>query len=346
MAIVLTNPSQVILRNSELVENKNVLVINYEDDQLPKTLLKTAAKVTGLALDYHHHLTMSDDTSQNLSLFFGHCLPNEMLFDTAIIYYPKAKALAAYLINLAGQHLKPGGQLLVVGENKGGIRSLVKQVPHYFDAPFKQDNARHCLLYQTELKEQAPKIELNDWVSQYQLKTPQGEVTICNLVGVFSEKKLDEGTKLLLSNLPTMQGRVLDFGCGAGVIAAALLKAQPQLQVECVDINAMAIASCELTLKANDFNGLTYPSDGLAQTKGSFNGIISNPPFHDGLKSTTDIAKNFVSDSVKKLKRAGVWHIVANRHLPYSDTIDTYFGQVNVTAENNKYKVYSNIFNK
>jgi len=343
---VLTNPSQLILRNSDLFTDQNVLVLNYEGDLLPKQLLESAKKVTALSLDYHHHLIMSPYAEQNLALHFGHMLPNEEQFDTVIIYYPKAKALASYLLNLAGVHLQHNGQLIVVGENKGGIRSIVKQVPDYFDNPFKQDSARHCLLYVTQLIEKAPQINLSDWVRNYQLETPQGEITICNLVGVFSEKRLDEGTKLLLSHLPKMSGRVLDFGCGAGVIAAALLKAQPKLQIECVDINAMAIESCKLTLAANNFTADTYPSDGLTQTKGRFNGIISNPPFHDGLRSTTDIAKNFVKDSVQKLENGGVWHIVANRHLPYSDSISTHFKQVNVSAENNKYKVYSNKISK
>lgn len=339
---MLTNPSQVILRNSDLLVNHNVLVLNYEDDHLPKALLEVTSKVTALALDYHHHLTMAADFSQDVSLFFGHQLPHDELFDTVIIYYPKAKALAAYLINLAGRHLKPEGQLLVVGENKGGVRSLVKQAPNYFSSPFKQDNARHCLLFSCELLTTAPKIVMSDWVSSYQLETPQGDITVCNAVGVFSEKRLDEGTKLLLSNLPRLRGKVLDFGCGAGVIAVALLKAQPELTLECVDINAMALLSCELTLKANNFNALTYPSDGLSQTNGQFDGIISNPPFHDGLKSTTDIARDFVSDSVQKLKKNGTWQIVANRHLPYSDIIATHFGEVSVIAENNRYKIYSN----
>lgn len=114
---------------------------------------------------------------------------------------------------------------------------------------------------------------------------------------------------------------MVDFGCGAGIIAAALLKAQPELKVECVDINAMALKSCELTLAANHFIAKTYASDGLSQTQGRFDGIISNPPFHDGLQSTTEIAKKFVQDSVQKLAKGGCWHIVANRHLPYSDTI-------------------------
>ncbi|MCH1929601.1 methyltransferase [Shewanella sp. A25] len=337
---MLTNPSQIIVRNQDNLSQQRVLVLNHEADSLPKALLDVAESVDALALDYHHYLQLEPQTNSKLRCYFGHQLPHDDKYDTVIVYFPKAKPLAPYLFNLAAKHLVADGQLLVVGENKGGIKSLVKLLPDYFSTAVKLDNARHCLLYGSNLIGDAPAIQLSDWTSQYQLATPQGEVTICNLVGVFSEKRLDEGTELLLSHLPTLSGRVLDFGCGAGVITAALLKAQPSLSLECVDINAMALASCELTLAANGMTAKVYPSDGLAQTTGNFNGIISNPPFHDGLASTTGIAQRFVADSAKQLQHNGIWQIVANRHLPYSDTIAAEFGQLTVPAENNKYKLY------
>ncbi|MGL5358812.1 MAG: methyltransferase [Shewanella sp.] len=340
---MLTNPSQVILRNQAGLSQQRVLVLNHEADLLPKALLDVAASVDALALDYHHHLQLVPQAGPRLKCYFGHTLPeqdSQAKYDTVIIYFPKAKNLAPYLFNLAANHLQPNGQLLVVGENKGGIKSLVKLLPDYFAPGVKRDNARHCLLFTSQLERAAPTFHLKDWLSQYQLETPQGEITICNLVGVFSEKRLDLGTELLLSHLPTFSGRVLDFGCGAGVIAAALLKAQPSLALECVDINAMALASCELTLAANGMTAKVYPSDGLTQTQGQFNGIISNPPFHDGLASTTSIAQRFVEDSAKQLKHNGIWQIVANRHLPYSDMIAAQFGQLQVPADNNKYKLY------
>ncbi|WOT05591.1 class I SAM-dependent methyltransferase [Shewanella youngdeokensis] len=340
---MLTNASQAILRNIDLITNQSVLVLNYEGDTLPKALLDTAATVSALALDFHHHLIMQPHACSKLKLYFGHQLPNEDSFDSVIVYFPKSKALAPYLFNLAAKHLKPQGQLIVVGENKSGIKSLPKQLPDYFDAAFKADNARHCIVYTSELNQTAPAIKLQDWCSQYPLQTPQGEITICNMVGVFSEKRLDEGTKLLLDNLPTMRGKVLDFGCGAGVITAALLKAQPQLKMACVDINAMALLSCELTLKANNLNAEVFASDGLAQTTHQYDGIISNPPFHDGFASTTDITTEFVANSKERLTKGGLFHIVANRHLPYSECIAEHFGSVNVSAENNRYKIYSNI---
>jgi len=337
---VLTNPSQVIIRNQETLSQHKVLVLNHEADSLPKALLDVAQSVDALALDYHHYLQLAPQANAKLRCYFGHQLPHQDKYDTVIVYFPKAKPLAPYLFNLAAQHLVPNGQLLVVGENKGGVKSLVKLLPKYFATGVKLDNARHCLLFGSSLIDTAPEIKLSDWTSQYQLATPQGNITICNLVGVFSEKHLDQGTELLLSHLPTLSGRVLDFGCGAGVIAAALLKAQPTLSLECIDISAMALASCELTLAANGMRAKVYPSDGLAQTSGKFDGIISNPPFHDGLASTTHIAQRFVADSAKQLQSKGIWQIVANRHLPYSDTIAAEFGQLTVPAENNKYKLY------
>ncbi|QIR13595.1 methyltransferase [Shewanella aestuarii] len=340
---MLTNPSQVVLRNSDQFANLDVLVLNYEADHLALQCLDTAKSVTALALDYNHHLTLSPLAATKLDCYFGHKLPNELeqqQFDCVIVFFPKAKPLAQYLLTLAANHLVDEGLLLVVGENKGGVKSLPKLLPEFFSPAVKIDNARHCLLYRAFLLQPPKKLVLEDWYSQYQINTPQGEITICNLVGVFSEKKLDLGTELLLSHLPTLQGRVLDFGCGAGVITAALLKQYPSLKMECIDINAMALASCELTLAANHQQAKVYPSDGFKQISGKFDGIISNPPFHDGLDSTFAIANDFVSQSSQRLNKNGVWQIVANRHLPYADNIANAFGKVNVPAENNKYKLY------
>jgi 16S rRNA (guanine1207-N2)-methyltransferase len=341
---VLSNSSQVILRNSDLFQHQNVLILNYEADTLGLSLLAHAKSVTALALDFNHHLQLSAKEHSNLTCFFGHKLPNAFEgtnFDSVIVFFPKAKSLAPYLFELAANHLNIDGQLIIVGDNKGGIKSVAKLLPDCFSAPVKRDNARHCLLYSCQLERQGRDFKLENWLSQYSLDTPQGEISICNLVGVFSEKHLDLGTELLLSHLPKLNGRVLDFGCGAGVITVALLKAMPELTLECVDINAMALASCELTLQANQLQAKVYPSDGLLHVTGTFDGIISNPPFHDGLTSTTDIATQFVTMSEKQLKPNGIWQIVANRHLPYASTIAQVFGAFEVPAENNKFKLYA-----
>ncbi|RYV00933.1 ribosomal RNA small subunit methyltransferase C [Shewanella sp. OPT22] len=339
---MLTNPSQLISRNQEYFKNKSVLLLNHESDQLLDELKHTAEHITSLALDYNHYLAVKHHQSEHVDCQFGHQLSGKKAFDCVVIYYPKAKPLAEYLNQLAANHLLEGGELYIVGENKGGVKSVPKQLPNYFSKANKIDNARHCLLYAAELESDAPPVKLKEWVNEYHLKTPQGEIKICNLVGVFSQKQLDKGTELLLENLAKVNGRVLDFGCGAGVITAALLKDNPELQLDCVDINAMALASCEMTMTANGFKANVYASDCYSNIEGKFDAVISNPPFHDGLKATTDIAERFVKNSADSLKKGGVFQIVANRHLPYSEVIATNFGDVNACAENNKYKIYLN----
>ncbi|MCL1074649.1 methyltransferase [Shewanella dokdonensis] len=338
---MLTAPSQLLLRNSEYIHGK-LLLLNHENDLGAVELQAHGDSVTTLALDFNHYLALKAASHPKVTSYFGHQLPQPDLFDTVVIYYPKAKALMGYLLQLAAVYLREGGQVLVIGENKGGIRSFDKQHSAWFELARKRDNARHCLLYTAERNAIPAQIDLEPFFSHYQLTTANGNLTICNMVGVFSEKQLDQGTELLLQHLPPLNGRVLDFGCGAGVISAALLQQNPQLQLECVDINALALLACERTLAANGLTARVYPSDGLAQVEGEFTAIISNPPFHDGLNSTTDIATRFVADSQQRLKSGGLWQIVANRHLPYADAIARYFGEVNIIAETNKYKVYSN----
>ena len=339
---MLTNPSQLIIRNQTYFQNKNVLILNHEADQLARELQEITAHITTLALDYNHLKAAQVKNSEHVETFFGHELPHVKQFDAVVIYYPKAKPLASYLFHLAAKYLNKSGEVFIVGENKGGVKSVPKQLPDFFSSAVKIDNARHCLLYCAELVEIAPEIKLSDWTTQYELPTPQGTLIVCNVAGVFSQKQLDAGTQLLLENLTRVKGRVLDFGCGAGVITASLLKRQPELDVDCIDINAMALASCKMTMQANGVKASVYPSDGFSEITGHFNAIVSNPPFHDGLKATTEIAERFVKESAEFLFKGGVFQIVANRHLPYSDAIDAHFGEVNACAQNNKYKVYLN----
>ncbi|MCU7375068.1 hypothetical protein PEC18_30680 [Paucibacter sp. O1-1] len=134
---------------------------------------------------------LSPYANNTLECYFGHQLPDNLAnekYDSVIIYFPKAKPLMGYLLQLAAQHMAIDGLLVVIGENKGGVKSIAKLMPAYFSAPIKQDNARHCLLFTSYLTQAAPPLSLTDWLSQYTLDTPQGQLQICNLVGVFSEK--------------------------------------------------------------------------------------------------------------------------------------------------------------
>ena len=82
------------------------------------------------------------------------------------------------------------------------------------------------------------------------------------------------------------EGRVLDVGCGTGVVALMLAQRYPEATVRCIDINADAVAECAGNIAASPFSGrvevsqadfLTLASD--EALSGAYDLIVSNPPF-------------------------------------------------------------------
>jgi 16S rRNA (guanine1207-N2)-methyltransferase len=93
-------------------------------------------------------------------------------------------------------------------------------------------------------------------------------------------------------------------------------------------------------------NGLTadiIASNGLENVEGQFDAIISNPPFHTGVKTDYGIADKFIAQSRQYLVKGGELRIVANRFLPYPDILEAEFGNVQTIAQSNRFAVYASI---
>ncbi|MFP5370029.1 MAG: methyltransferase, partial [Actinomycetes bacterium] len=83
---------------------------------------------------------------------------------------------------------------------------------------------------------------------------PDLGLTVCAHGAAFAGTKIDIGTRALLGSLERMAssaGTALDLGCGTGVLAAALARARPALQVLAADQSAAAVASASATAAAN-----------------------------------------------------------------------------------------------
>ena len=102
--------------------------------------------------------------------------------------------------------------------------------------------------------------------------------------GVFSRTELDRGTEVLLDSLPeSVNGRVLDMGCGWGVIGVAVGKHWPGTQITMADINQRA---CDLSRKNAQCNGVAatvMESDGYEKVlDNAYDLILQNPPIRAG----------------------------------------------------------------
>lgn len=111
------------------------------------------------------------------------------------------------------------------------------------------------------------------------------ELTLQSASGVFSAGRLDTGTAVLLreTSPPVDAHRLLDLGCGYGVIACALAVCVPHSQVWAVDTNERALRLCRDNASTAGVAGRIHvggPDD--IPPAICFDEIWSNPPIRIG----------------------------------------------------------------
>ena len=344
MSAAETPVSQLLERNISAFAGKRLLVAGYMEDNYPLTLAAHASSWHLFTTDYSRWrqlMAAADVQKQQPSISFGHQLaPEQPAFDALLLLLPKAKVEARYLLANLLPHIKPQGDVFLVGDNRGGINGADKLMAPYCSHSQKLDSARRCSLVHGVLNQAVPSFHLEEWLQQYTLPLGANQLTVIALPGVFSADGLDEGTQLLLEHLPPLRGRVLDVGCGAGVIGASLCTQRPELEVEMCDINALALESARRTLAANGLEARIYPSDMLSDVPGQVQHIVTNPPFHAGLKTLYGPSEQLILGAPQKLAPHGSLLLVANAFLKYQPFLQEAFKQSQTIAATTKFKLY------
>lgn len=143
------------------------------------------------------------------------------------------------------------------------------------------------------------------------------------VAGIFSPRGVDPGTALMLEALlPQVAGRrLLDLGCGAGVVGVAA--AQQGADALAVDISARALRITAQNAAANGVALAVRPSDGLADLGDErFDLIATNPPFHEDF----GVARRFVEGAHERLALGGSLYLVVRRAGWYAQKLRAVFG--------------------
>ncbi|WP_114765947.1 16S rRNA (guanine(1207)-N(2))-methyltransferase RsmC [Vibrio rhodolitus] len=330
-------PSQIAERQLAYFSGKHVLVAGEAEDLFPVELSKHCESVTVFTTNYGYYRQLSGYST--ITSLFGAEFTEQTCADMVLLYWPKAKAEAEYLLAMLMAKLGPDTEIVVVGENRSGVKSIEKMFKPY-GLINKYDSARRCSFYWGQCNQAVKPFNLNDWFKTYTVNYQTHQLTIKSLPGVFSHGEFDIGSQLLLDTLPSLTGKVLDFGCGAGVIGSVMATLNPEIKLDMCDISALAIESSKATLAANNLSGNVFASDVYSDCGDDYQFVISNPPFHSGLDTSYSATETLLKHAPKQLKTSGELIIVANSFLQYPPIIEQAFGKCDTLNKTNKFAIY------
>jgi 16S rRNA (guanine1207-N2)-methyltransferase len=336
-------PTQLLQRNLDRVRAGRVLVVGGPHDAAIPSLFDGQCGVLH-SFDYGAHLVherVCAARGSGLQPRFGAVFDRlEPRPDVIVVYLQKGREANDVILAMAQAAVSPGGTVVLVGENSGGIRSVAAVLEDRVGPISFSDAARHCVLYEARARDTGPAVALESWEKSFSVATSRGSLDVRSLPGVFSHGRLDDGTAFLLNHMPTgVHGDVLDFGCGSGVIGAAVKTAHPECQVSLVDSNAFALSAAQRTFDANGLAAaFIRPSNGFVGVDECFDVIVSNPPFHQGIATNFDVVTGFLGACAKHLRPGGFSLVVANHFLPY-ERLMAQSMDVSLVAQDTKYKL-------
>ncbi|WP_293577642.1 class I SAM-dependent methyltransferase [Phaeobacter sp.] len=249
-------------------------------------------------------------------------------YAAAIVFLPRAKALARTLIAQAAA--ATDGQVVVDGSKTNGVDSILKALKRSVDlsAPLAKSHGKIAWF-------NAQGADLASW-EERPSRSPQGYMTA---PGVFSADGVDPASDLLIGALPAKLGKtVVDLGAGWGFLSAMMLRDTTIKTLHLVEADhaALACAKENITDERAQFHWADARGWKLAQR---VDAVVSNPPFHTGRAAEPSLGQEFIRTSAALLAPAGSLWMVANRHLPYENTLAEAFATVEEVAGDNRFKV-------
>lgn len=342
--------TDLVLANTKYGEDERILLMTGNSVDLIEAIADVAAQVDVYDINFSTLKRLKHYVRKDNVQFFDEVYPIDTgLYDSAIVFVPKGRDFGRAQIWSAMNALKDGGDLFIVGANKGGAKSLIKDATELFGECVVLDYKKSHRIAVSK-KNKIAYAYPSSWGAIptekrfITVETAFGIVEIATQAGVFSWEELDDGTSYLLDNLALRDAkRVLDVGCGYGVIGAVL--ASKVEQVTMIDNNLLAISCAKATVERNNLTNVdVIASDVFSELNDvEFDLIVSNPPFHQRFDVSTNVPTKLIEQASDYLVTGGQLVLVANEFLKYEPALAENFKQLGVRNRNNKFKVLEGI---
>ena len=184
-----------------------------------------------------------------------------------------------------------------------------------------------------------PNVKSEERIIEYEIDTLKFKFISDN--GVFSKNHVDFATDFLLKTIyKEATGKVLDMGCGYGVIGITLANNSNVVHVKMVDVNHRALELSKRNALNNhvDKKIEVVESDGFTNVNEMFDTIVSNPPIRAG----KSIIYKMYEDSKEHLNPGGNLYIVINKKHGAPSTItylNSLFGNCEVLDKKSGFNV-------
>jgi len=157
---------------------------------------------------------------------------------------------------------------------------------------------------------------------------------------VFAKNGIDYGSLTLLKVILPLcdTGKVLDIGCGYGVIGLTLASLIHDIQVVCSDINLRAVNLTKDNARALELSErvTVLQSDLYENIEGMFDYVVSNPPIRAGKK----VLENIYKGAHDHLNTSGHLYLVIRRKQGAESTVmylESIFSKVNILCKDKGY---------
>lgn len=205
----------------------------------------------------------------------------------------------------------PEGLVVVDGAKTDGIESILKVVKKTVPVLGQVSKAHgKCLWFEADVALQA-------------LAKPertQNAAGFWTAPGVFSSDKPDPGSVALAGALPVLKGTVGDLGAGWGWLSAQILQQDGTKALHLVEAEKLALDCAQANI-GDDRAKFHWADATRWMSPALLDVVVMNPPFHAGRKGDPSLGQAFIAAAARNLAPGGKLYMVANRHLPYEQTL-------------------------